>query len=59
MNQTSPNTSIKTKFLNSLNVTYQRLAGRWYAFSEVKGEVYFGEVPEKVISTSKGKKTRN
>lgn len=32
-----------------VGVTYQRLAGRWYAFSEHQGEIYFGEIPEKTI----------
>ncbi len=31
------------------NVLYQKMNGRWYAFSVVEDEVYLGEVPEEFL----------
>lgn len=30
-------------------VRYQRLAGSWFAFSEVDGEVYYAKIPDSQI----------
>lgn len=33
-------------------VLYQRLGNRWYAFSVVDGDVFFGEVPPETLATA-------
>jgi len=45
----STNTS-SNKQKKNLNVIYQRLAGRWFAFSIFKGELFYGKIPEKAIT---------
>lgn len=35
-----------------VDVLYQRIGAKWYAFSEENDEVFFTEVPEEIISGS-------
>lgn len=47
--------SVRKKEVNSNNnqkvdVLYQRMGTKWYAFSEQNDEVFFTEVPEEVIA---------
>jgi hypothetical protein len=47
----SPNKASRAtaESLPNAPVLYQRLAGQWYAFMEVAGEVYMGKVSEKQV----------
>ncbi|MFN7684655.1 MAG: hypothetical protein ACK5QT_04495 [Oligoflexia bacterium] len=44
----------ETKVENNqkVEVLYQRIGSKWYAFSEENNEVFFTEVPEDVLSGS-------
>ena len=47
--------SVRKKEINPTNnekveVLYQRIGAKWYAFSEQNDEVFFTEVPEDVIN---------
>ncbi len=53
----STNTS-SSKLKKNLNVIYQRLAGRWFAFSIFKGEIFYGKIPEKAITPSDTTKSK-
>jgi len=33
----------------SITISYQRILGKWFAFSEIKGEAYYGKIPENLI----------
>jgi hypothetical protein len=33
-----------------VEVLYQRISGRWYAFSEKNNEVFYGTIPEEVLT---------
>lgn len=39
----------KSKTIVDHPITFQRLAGQWYAFSMVEGEMYFGDIPEHLV----------
>ena len=41
--------SLKSQTLIEADVLYQKMGGRWYAFSVVEEEVYAGVVPEEMI----------
>jgi hypothetical protein len=41
-----------------VNILYQKLGGKWFAFSLIGDEVFFGAVPESTIEHLK-KKTRS
>ncbi len=52
---TANNNSIKANELNEnreVEVLYQRMGSRWYAFSAQGDEVFYSAVPEEVISES-------
>jgi hypothetical protein len=36
-----------------VDVLYQRIGDKWYAFSVVEDEVFMGEVPEEAIHSAK------
>lgn len=47
--------SVRKKEINANNntkvdVLYQHIGGKWYAFSEQNDEVFFTEVPDEAIS---------
>jgi hypothetical protein len=47
--------SVRKKEINANNntkveVLYQHIGGKWYAFSEQNDEVFFTEVPDEVIA---------
>ena len=47
--------SVRKKEINANNntkveVLYQRIGSKWYAFSEQNDEVFFTEVPDEVIA---------
>jgi len=45
---------METKVDNNekVDVLYQRIGTKWYAFSEENDEVFFTEVPEEILSGS-------
>ena len=42
----------KAETNEKVEVLYQHIGGKWYAFSEENDEVFFTEVPEEVIAGS-------
>ena len=43
-----------------VEVLYQRLGNRWFAFSLIDNEVFVGSIPEEDVQSSKlGKKSRH
>ena len=48
-------TSIRKKAVNptnneKLDVLYQRIGNRWYAFSTKNNDVFFGSIPDEVLA---------
>ena len=44
----------KVETNEKVDVLYQHIGGKWYAFSEQIDEVFFTEVPDEVIAAQNG-----
>ena len=56
--------SVRKKEINANNntkvdVLYQHIGGKWYAFSEQNDEVFFTEVPDEVIASQNADANNN